>query len=224
MKETKICSICKVEKRVDDFYKQNKVRKDGSTYQYSNPECKECTKKRSRAHVTKPENWKKNLENRRRKENREKENAYYRRRVAEDEEIREKYRRYRKEYQEKNKEKFKKYRLNKELHQISNAEWENCKKYFNYKCAYCGIEESEAKLKYNQYFHKEHVVTDGRNDLKNCIPSCRHCNLLKKRKSLNTWYNNDNPVYTYERYLKIYNWLRYDCHKYLEEKKHKIKR
>lgn len=218
MEIIKMCSICKIEKSLNYFYKQNKVRKDGSSYQYVNPECKECTKKRSRAHVTKPENWKKNLENRRRRENRDKENAYYRRRIAEDEELKEKYRNYRKEYRQKNKDKIKIYNANKESHKISKSEWNNCKKYFNYKCAYCGIEEHRAKLIYNQYFHKEHVIPDGRNDLKNCVPSCRQCNILKNRMSLNRWYNNKNPNYTYDRYRKIYEWLKFDCHKCLEQK------
>ena len=68
-------------------------------------------------------------------------------------------------------------------------------------------------------FHKEHVVDEGKNDLRNCIPSCNKCNSQKNTNSLNNWYNITNPNYTYERYCKIYQWIRYDHKKYIMPKR-----
>ena len=98
-------------------------------------------------------------------------------------------------------------------HEIYDIEWENCKKYFDYKCAYCGLPIEEHYFPYNNEmklydFHKEHVIDEGKNDLRNCIPSCSSCNTQKHTKSLNNWYNSINPNYTYERYYKIYLWLK----------------
>jgi hypothetical protein len=113
-------------------------------------------------------------------------------------------------------------------HRISEAEWEECKKYFNYRCAYCGlpIEQHYVPRKKKmvwQDFHREHVIHDGRIDIKNCVPSCNSCNSKKKKQSLNAWYNLNNPNYTYERYHKIYMWLRYDYKKYIKKRKPKGK-
>jgi hypothetical protein len=71
--------------------------------------------------------------------------------------------------------------------------------------------------------HKEHVIHNGRKDLKNCVPSCQSCNDKKWKFTLNEWYNKDNPVYAYERYHKIYVWLRYDYKKYIQKRKPKQK-
>jgi HNH endonuclease len=103
-------------------------------------------------------------------------------------------------------------------HNITNNEWNACKEYFDHTCAYCGMSYDEHKQSIGKDLHKEHVIADGRNDLKNCVPSCWRCNSSKWRYSLNNWYNENNPNYTYERYKFIYNWIRYDCKKYIEHK------
>ena len=118
------------------------------------------------------------------------------------------------------------YQKRKKKHRLSKQEWKSCKEYFNNECAYCGLPIEEHFRKYAGKlqkidFHKEHVIDDGRDDIKNCIPSCQICNSSKRESSLNTWYNQENPNYTRERYLKIYNWIRYDCKKYIEKKKQK---
>lgn len=111
-------------------------------------------------------------------------------------------------------------------HIIADIEWHNCKMYFNMRCAYCGrpIEEHyviyRGKTKLGD-FHKEHVIHTGKNDLSNCIPSCLICNSTKHEKSLNQFYNESNPYYTYERYYRIYLWLRYDYKKYIMPKRKK---
>ncbi|WP_369077330.1 HNH endonuclease [Paenibacillus elgii] len=91
--------------------------------------------------------------------------------------------------------------------------------YFNFRCAYCGKTWEQNKKETNKDLHKDHVIHDGRNDLKNCVPSCANCNSRKHEKSFNTWYNIHNHIYSKERYLKIYNWIRYDCHTYIKKKK-----
>jgi hypothetical protein len=113
-------------------------------------------------------------------------------------------------------------------HRVTDKEWDNCKFYFNHRCAYCGlpIEEHYIKRKGNfiwMDFHKEHAYDNGRNDIKNLLPSCNSCNSEKNTKAFHSWYNPNNPKYTYERYHKIYLWLRYDCYKYIEKKKPKQK-
>jgi hypothetical protein len=117
-------------------------------------------------------------------------------------------------YQEKRKEK---------EHKMTKQEWMDCKSYFNNSCAYCGISEQESKLKFNELLHKEHLYHEGRNDIKNCVPSCKECNSEKHEKTLNEWYNGNNQKYTYERYHKIYQWIRFDCKKFIKKKKAKKK-
>lgn len=133
-----------------------------------------------------------------------------------------------KEYRqsEKGKEKFRKYGKDRreKNHNIYDEEWESCKKYFNYECAYCGLPLSEHYFPYNEKiklydFHKEHVVLDGKNDIRNCVPSCNSCNSSKHENSLNDWFNANNPTYTYDRHFKIYKWLRYDYKKYILPKR-----
>ena len=137
-----------------------------------------------------------------------------------------------KEYREsqKGKEKYKIYNLKrqKKKHIMTKNEWMHTKNYFKnengeWSCAYCGLSINdhliERKGKLTIYdFHKEHVIDNGRNDIKNCVPSCQSCNSEKGTKTLNEWYNPNNPKYTYERYYKIYLWMRYDCKKYTEKK------
>ncbi len=110
-------------------------------------------------------------------------------------------------------------------HKISDKEWNGCKEYFGNACAYCGLPLEEHYRVYagetvRSDLHKEHVIDDGRNDIKNCIPSCLSCNTSKHKKTLNEFYNPCNPNYTYERYYKIYLWLRYDYKKYITKKRY----
>lgn len=99
-------------------------------------------------------------------------------------------------------------------HEISKIQWELCKQYFDYQCAYCGLPLSEHFYERKGIikpgdFHKEHIIHDGKNNLKNCVPSCQSCNSKKHTTSFNNWYNPNNPIYNKERYLKIYEWFRY---------------
>ncbi|MFC0852976.1 HNH endonuclease [Halalkalibacter oceani] len=110
------------------------------------------------------------------------------------------------------------YRENKyynKSHEISTEEWESCKQYFNYECAYCGLHIDEHFVKYgDEYklydFHQEHVDHIGSNDLSNCIPSCKSCNSKKWQYEFIKWYNPSNEVFTEERLNKISKWLSAD--------------
>lgn len=95
-------------------------------------------------------------------------------------------------------------------HKITSQEWDMCKAYFNYTCAYCGVSEEDAYIKYGNRLHKEHVVYDGENDLSNCVPSCKSCNGSKAKRTLGEWYNTDNKSFSKERLEIINNWLNED--------------
>ena len=64
-------------------------------------------------------------------------------------------------------------------HDITEAEWRDCLRSFNYKCAYCGISEEESLKIHKQKLHKEHSDDNGYNDLRNAVPACRSCNSSK---------------------------------------------
>lgn len=210
---TKICSICSKEKDINDFYKQNKVDAKGKKYIYYNPECKECSKERStrwnkknfkrrrelRIKYYKEGKW---IEKDKLSSKRQRENGYFL------------------EWSRKNKDKLKIYaeRRAHKNHKISNNEWEECKKYFNYSCAYCGMTEKEHKKIYNQQLHKEHVDHEGANDLSNCVPSCKSCNSSKWDKNLDEWYSK-NDKFIYEKYHKIIQWITKDYKNYIDKVK-----
>jgi hypothetical protein len=109
-------------------------------------------------------------------------------------------------------------------HEIYDIEWSKCKQYFNNQCAYCGLPAEEHYKPYKNELklydlHRDHVIHMGKNDLSNCIPSCDSCNTGKHDKTINQWYNINNPIFDRERYLKIYQWLRYDYKKYIMPKR-----
>jgi len=91
-------------------------------------------------------------------------------------------------------------------HSVSSSEWEECKKYFNYCCAYCGLSIEEHYRLYKQDFHKEHVNNDGLNTIDNCVPSCRNCNSSKHKFDLEFWYR-QQVFFSEEKLSLIYNWL-----------------
>lgn len=124
------------------------------------------------------------------------------------------------EWARKHPDRIKFYANKKHKHTITNKEWEQCKKYFTHRCAYCGLKIEDHYITRRGItklgdFHKEHVVDCGKDTLGNCIPSCGQCNSEKNDKSLNNWYNINNPKYSYERYHQIYLWIRYDYKKYI---------
>ncbi|WP_053434793.1 HNH endonuclease [Sporosarcina globispora] len=207
----KLCSDCKLEKSVDDFYSQEKYSKRKGKYIYYQPYCKNCATLR----VLK---WEDN--------NRERKNARMKKWSSKPENIptlRRNQKNYRMrgkqlEWQRNNKDKLREYNKKREekIHKITDQEWNACKNYFNNECAYCGMTYTEHKNQHNQDLHREHVEPEGKDDLSNCIPSCKNCNSSKGTKLINEWYNISNKKFSVERLTAINKWLNEDYKKYME--------
>jgi hypothetical protein len=199
--DNKKCLICgEYFPATTDYFYKNKSSKDGL-----NSYCKECTKKKSYQ-------WQ--LDNRERHNEwmkgffKSEKGKKLRKKDLEDGKMRS--RKWQKENPDKVRHHNLKWQMNKK-HEISEDEWESCLDYFNYSCAYCGITQDESIKLYNQRLHKEHVDSNGANDISNNIPACRKCNSSKRTYSLNEWYNNDNTNYSKRRYNKIIKWLMSFC-------------
>lgn len=215
----KECFKCKEWKPETEeyYYMQNKNKPERGF----SSNCKECERKRARNYLK--DNYNNMIDNisQWQKENREKTLSYMREHYQNNKEKR---RKYVKEWINNNPEKAKEYQNKHRDHDITKTEWENCKRYFNYKCAYCGFPLSEHKLKRNNKIimidlHKEHVEDKGANDLRNCIPSCQSCNSIKNLKTINELLESGLiEKFTQERYNKIMLWLSEDYKQYIEEK------
>ncbi len=214
----KKCTACGEIKELNQFYSQKKFSKKKGEYLYYLPECKDCTIERSLR-------WQ--------KENPEKRKAYLK---IQNKQRREEIREFKKknkeqiiesqrEWKRNNKDKIREYNQFREMnkkHTITKEEWENCKNYFNYRCAYCGLAvEEHFRLHYGEMkqfdLHKEHVDHTGANDLSNCIPSCQSCNSSKHDFELKDWYNKNNENFSQERLNKILKWLNDDYKKYIKQ-------
>ncbi|MDH5159833.1 HNH endonuclease signature motif containing protein [Heyndrickxia oleronia] len=79
-------------------------------------------------------------------------------------------------------------------------QWEFCKRYFNYRCAYCG---KYGKLTQD---HVKPLSKGGNNTVDNIVPACRSCNCAKHDNELTFWYRN-RPFYSPERESKIIEYL-----------------
>lgn len=219
----KQCSKCKEWKpeTLEFFYYKNKSYPEKGF----SSECRMCAIKRTKNWIKKnydyhseyKKQWNKN------KENNKRQREHYKKWRKENKEWKQKYQL---NYQRMFPEKIAIYNENRrkhKSHKITKNEWESCLKYFDYKCAYCGLPMEEH---YNMYagklrwenLNKEHVIHNGGNDLTNCVPACKSCNDSKWKYNLNEWYNSNNINYTQERYDKIIKWLMEDCFTYIEEK------
>lgn len=201
----KECTLCKLNFPETNEYFYSAYNKAGTLSSW----CKECQKSKSR------ERYKNNKEesNRRGKAHYRKNKATYNKmNRAWNRKNSEKLSVIAKAWRKNNKDKVKEYnqKYSNKKHNITTKEWNYCKVYFDNSCAYCGMTEIEHKEKSKQQLHKEHVIHEGRNDIKNCVPSCKMCNSSKRKTTLNEWYNPTNPAYSRDRYLRIYNWIRYD--------------
>lgn len=216
----KICSLCNDWHLCNEEYFY-KIKTGDGLYPY----CKTCHKQKSAKYIEENKEWYKEYQRKYYKNDPDiKKNNYKRWRSNNEDHVKEYQSDYRKS--EHGKEYYKNHRIKRnenKRHRITLKEWDACRLYFDYRCAYCGMTYEEHYEKEGQDLHKEHVIEGGKNDLRNCIPSCKSCNSTKHIYSLNTWYNKDNPRYSRERYLKIYYWLRYEHKKYLEKKKPKRK-
>jgi len=83
---------------------------------------------------------------------------------------------------------------------LTKNEWEDCKKYFGNKCAYCG----EAKFLTKDHFVP--VYKNGGLKKENIVPACKNCNCQKHRLDFQEWYPNQ-PFYSKERHMKILSYI-----------------
>lgn len=194
------------------FYKNKSNGVDGL-----HPECKKCTSKKAKE--WEKDNPLKAIESDKRYHRNPHYLEVHRKRCAEIRNLG-----IMKDWQNKNKDKLKQYRGSRhhKNHIITEMEWENCKKYFDYQCAYCGLPLSKHFKNYKGEpkfydFHKEHVDDNGKNDLSNCVPACNLCNSSKRSSKLDEWYNKGNNNFTINRYEKIVYWIDDGYFQYLEQ-------
>lgn len=98
-------------------------------------------------------------------------------------------------------------KMKKTIYTFTPEQWEACKKYFNYSCAYCGSEGVEL-----QQEHFIPVSKDGEYSRRNIVPSCRSCNSKKHTSYFDEWYY-EQPFYDEERESKILKYLNYNNQK-----------
>lgn len=198
----KKCSICDEWKEMsrENFYHNKSNKVDGF-----NPYCIVCTKNKSDKWAQ--DNWDKRIEQRRKTDRTTRAKIKRRERNR----IRRKDG-YFDTYFENNPEKQKVYqrRHATKKHEITLSEWDACRLYFDYRCAYCGKTYEQNQIETKKDLHKEHIVDDGANDLSNCVPACRDCNSHKWEYELDDWYNENNPIYDEPRYNKIIKWIKED--------------
>ena len=75
------------------------------------------------------------------------------------------------------------------INALTNEEWQDILKKFEYKCAYCGIEFNDRVIP-----TKDHIIPlsiGGYNIKENIIPACRSCNAKKHNKILDS---NNLPI------------------------------
>lgn len=198
------CRDCGKVKPLTEYYYSKRKLKSGQKYIHHKPECRTCSVNMNRKwQLRNHEKYKAKMRKYdQRPEHKEKKRLSEQQR-RESGKLR--------EWQQNNKDKVKEYNETRrhKNHDIKNEEWDSCKAYFDYCCAYCGISEIEAKDKYNNYLHKEHVSHEGSDDLSNCIPACKVCNASKSTITLEEWYPKQD-FYNNDRYEKINQWLNED--------------
>ena len=199
----KVCSKCKIEKTVVEFYK-NKSKKDGLQ-----TICKECTRANDEIRVKTGENkercktkYLKMMENdsysekeKTRKETWRKNNVDTHRKINQN-------------HYQNNKEQYynkagKRRSLLKSLDSDFTIEqWEECVTHFQKKCAYCGM---KGKLTREHFIP---VTKRGTYTKDNIIPVCKSCNSSKCDRSFFEWYPKQT-FFSQEREQKILEYLNY---------------
>ncbi|GMX64449.1 HNH endonuclease signature motif containing protein [Paenibacillus elgii] len=220
----KVCTKCKENKpsTKEYFYTQKTTTKKYGVRYVLTSWCRDCINKKQAKYR------KEHIEECRIRElkyyhadlvRKERKKAGYRKHAKENREV---YAERLSEWQKANPNRVREYNRFREMHKkhdVTNNEWENCKNYFNYRCAYCGYPTEEHFIKRKEKciwsdFHKEHFDHDGSNDITNLIPSCLWCNSSKHQSEYDDWYNESNEDYTPERHYKIKKWIFEDHKKY----------
>jgi 5-methylcytosine-specific restriction endonuclease McrA len=102
-------------------------------------------------------------------------------------------------------------------HDITDKEWDDCLKVFNYSCCYCSITQIEAKKRDKQVLHKDHVDDKGYNDVRNAAPACRSCNDKKWQHDMEEWFR-QQEFFTEEKLEFIKWWITEGYKDYIEDK------
>lgn len=205
------CRDCEEVKPLTEYYSYKRKLKSGKRYTFHKPECKPCAIKINRKwQYDHYEEFKESLRKYNKKPEHKRKKRILEQKRREQGTLR--------EWQRNNRDKVKGYNETRrhKNHSITKDEWELCKEYFDYECAYCGIKEDVAKELYGNYLHKEHVDHEGLGDLSNCVPSCKVCNASKHIYTLYEWYPMQT-FYVYERYEKIQQWLSKDYKLYISD-------
>lgn len=87
-------------------------------------------------------------------------------------------------------------------------EWEATKKFWNYRCCYCG------KKGKGKFLTKEHILPTSKGGLttrNNIVPACSHCNTLKGNEGLEEWYR-EQLFFHEDRLMLIYAWQNGMCY------------
>ena len=116
-----------------------------------------------------------------------------------------------KEYQKKNQDKVRHWKrknkimrkniLKSNINDYTSEQWENCIKYFDNKCAYCGTGTG--------ILTQDHFIPlskKGDHTKTNIIPCCFSCNSSKNATDFDIWYK-DNTKFSKNRYKKIKEYL-----------------
>lgn len=85
----------------------------------------------------------------------------------------------------------------------TKEEWERCIDFFNGCCAYSGVKINKENT------HIEHIIPltkGGSNNIYNIVPSLNRVNLSKGNRDMEEWYR-EQPYFSEERLIKIYNWI-----------------
>ena len=209
VKERK-CTKCEgwFPETIDYFYMKNKSKPEKGFQ----PECKECTKKRSLDYIN--NHWDGFIENVRRYIRNPKGKAAMKRNQIKQQDNR-------KLYRQNNKNKFNEYAKIKrhKKHDITNSEWKSCCEIFEWECAYCGRTYEDNYKENHEQFHKEHVDNNGYLDLRNCVPACKNCNSVKHEMTLDELFEaNYIETFTQDKYDKIIWWTTEGYKNYIEEK------
>lgn len=204
----KLCAVCKEWKpeSTEFFYMRNKMKPEKGF----NSECKQCSIKSIQSRYDKQ---KKSDYNKQHYDNNydyyiEKAKRNYRNNP-------DLYHEKDKKWRLKNRDKVNFYALKRRLHKkhdISHEEWDKCKEFFNYRCAYCNLHIDK---NYRQYagesqqtdFCKDHAINIGSDKIDNCLPSCWSCNSSKNEMDWTEWYVPENPIYTEINFNKIILWF-----------------
>jgi len=108
---------------------------------------------------------------------------------------------------------------------LSDADWDEIKKFFSYECAFCGCDDTGNPRTGIVPDHLIPAVEHGENCIGNIVPSCQDCNDHRGKKEwrsyLESEFTDDSEIRIrkIEQYLEKYPYsLSDDPHEYLDNK------